>query len=211
MVRRHDRGCFIVLCAVWMTGIATTVPAAEDWILPESALGSRTAPLLLLSRPEIRADLGLEASQVEAANQAIHDLRGRAAALRGPDSPRTIESRKQLDDAQRRWLDQHLSPDQSTRLGQIDLQWEGPSALINRPILADSLGLTPAQVQSLKASLADRNLKLADAKTHGEAEHRFAERTLATLTESQRTRWKTLLGPPLTIRSAARPRATTTR
>ncbi len=200
MVRRHGRRRFLSICVLVVAGVSSPSQGAEDWVLPDSALGSRTAPLLLLSRPEIRADLALEGSQIEAAGLAIRDLRGRAASLRGPDSSQILEARKQLDDAQRRWLEEHLSPTQRTRLGQIDLQWEGPGALVNRPILAESLGLTAVQVQSLKASLNDRNLSRSSAKTAGEAERLFAERTLATLTEAQRTRWKTLLGPPLHVR-----------
>lgn len=203
MVFDHRRIGLALRLLGLMAVVTTSARATEEWVLPDSALGSRTSPLLLLSRPEVRADLKLEDSQSLAASGAIADLRGRAALLRGPDTPQLVGARKQLEEAQRRWIEEHLTPNQRVRLQQIDFQWEGPAALITRPILAESLNLNEAQIMSLRQALGDRNAKQADGKPRGELEHLLAERTLATLTEPQRTRWKTLLGQPLIVRTAA--------
>ncbi len=202
MVKR-DRWMRIGVLLVGLGGWLGTSASGGDWTLPDIALGARTAPLLLLSRPEVQADLRLEAKQIEAARGAIADLRSRAATLRGPDTPPLLEARKLLEDAQKRWLERFLSPSQRERLAQLDLQWEGPSALISRPILTSSLGLTASQIQTLRQSLADRDAKQATGKIRGEVEHLYAERTLATLSELQRERWKSLLGQPLAVRTVA--------
>ena len=51
--------------------------------LPDERLGFRTAPLLLLSRPDVRADVGLNPKQTVEAEKAVADLFVRATALRG--------------------------------------------------------------------------------------------------------------------------------
>ncbi len=62
--------------------VATLVPApspaGELTSLPDERLGIRTAPLLLLSRPDVRADLALDPSQTTAALKAISDLHAKA-------------------------------------------------------------------------------------------------------------------------------------
>ena len=91
-------------------------------------MGIRTAPILLLSRPDVQADLKLEETKVTSVQKLIEELTQRGQALRGQTGATAVAGRKAIDDAQREWLTTNLSEEQLTRLTQIDLQWEGPSA-----------------------------------------------------------------------------------
>jgi hypothetical protein len=110
--------------------------------------------------------------------------------------PEAIAGRRTIDEAQQRWLESWLSDEQRSRLIQIDLQWEGPSALISRPIVADSLGLSDSQRALLTQALAERNQKRAQGQPPPQSDRRLAEKALQVLTEPQRERWKAMLGRP---------------
>ena len=89
---------------------------AADWSLPDSRMGIRTAPLLLMTRPDVQADLKLEAEQVASLHKTIEELSQRAQALRGKTGPEVVAERRSIDDAQGRWLTDNLREDQLARL-----------------------------------------------------------------------------------------------
>jgi hypothetical protein len=190
---------------MWIGAIALAVsagivlPAQDDapagplWRLPDEALGARMAPILLLSRSDVQQSLAMEAGQVESARQAILELSSQASSLRGRSGVDVVSARREVDEAARRWLEANLSAEQLGRLGQIELQWEGAAALISRPTIAASLGLSD-----------DQRTRVADALTGGstageppiEAHRRRHRDAAAILTEDQRLRWLAMLGPP---------------
>jgi hypothetical protein len=175
--------------------------------LSDDRLGTRTAPLLLLTRQDIRADLRLTPEQAAAADRMIQDLYRRAEAIRGKgNTPEAIAERRAIDDAQREGIRAILSPEQQSRLVQLDLQWEGPSALVTRRALSEALGLSAEQVGAIQAAV---NARRAQGPNRPDAERTLAEKTLAVLTPEQRERWKTLLGRPFAVQVAqgARPPA----
>jgi hypothetical protein len=198
------------LAALMLLGVAA-VPGSslgDDAPLPDSRLGIRTVPLLLLSRPDVRADLGLNPTQTAEARRAISELHAKAAALRGKTGAEAIAARRAIDEEQRRRLEALLSPEQQDRLVQIDLQWEGPSALISRKIVAESLNLDDRQRATLAQAVSDRDRRRAQAPDRGGDERQLAEQALAILTEPQRARWRAMLGRPLVIPQVAGPKAT---
>lgn len=161
----------------------------------DTRLGMRTAPLLLLGRADVQADLALTPIQVASVQRAITQIHARAEGLRGkPNTPAVISARQAIDEAQRRWLSTELTALQQARLIQIDLQWEGPAALATRPSLAEALALTPDQIRQLRAVVTEH--RQAD---HPEPERRLTERVLAVLKPEQRDRWKALLGRPFVV------------
>lgn len=170
--------------------------------LPDSRLGIRTAPLLLLTRPDVRRDLGLDDRQTAEAGRAIAELHARAAAVRGKTGAEAVAARRAIDEEQQRRLNALLSEAQRVRLDQIDLQWEGPSALTSRPVIADSLGLDARQRESLAQAVAERNHRLGRDPDRREAERILAERTLTILSNEQKIRWKAMLGRPLVLSEA---------
>lgn len=183
---------------------AATVSAGE-YYLSEARLGEKTAPLLLLSRPDIRADLGLTAEQVASAESTIDALYTRAEVLRGkPNSSEVVAERRAIDTAQAHWIATRLSAQQQDRLIQIDLQWEGPAALVSRRTVSDALALTPEQLRALSQAFATYRLALRQGKDD-DPDGTFAKTTLATLTAEQQERWRIMLGKPHTFQTAGKP------
>ncbi|RUL86214.1 hypothetical protein [Tautonia sociabilis] len=177
------------------------------WQLPDEALGSRITPILLLSRPDVRRELEMGPEQELAAKQAIDELYRRAAALRGQTGPEAVAARGAVDSAARSWIAEHLTETQRERLGQIDLQWEGPSALVDRAAIAASLNLSDEQRRQIAEAVAR-------PPSPGEGpidRHRRRHREAAlALTDEQRLRWLAMLGPPfepdpVTIAGVPRP------
>lgn len=173
--------------------------------LPDERLGIRTAPLLLLSRADVRDDLKLTPKQAVEAEKAITDLYVRADDLRGKTGIQVIEARKAIDEAQRDWFERHLTAVQQNRLVQIDLQWEGPSSLISRPVLADTLGLSSQQRTSLKEAVAKRNLQRTRKMDAPADEQVLARQALSLLQTAQKEQWRAMLGRPFVPQLAARP------
>jgi hypothetical protein len=199
---RHAMTCAVLVALVG----ATTLPAQGPG-LSDDRLGTRAAPLLLLTRADVRADLGLSSEQSAAADAAIRELYSRAQALRGQgNTPQVIAARKAIDEAGRDWIATHLSVEQQARLMQIDLQWEGPAALVTRGSLAASLGLTAEQSRALRTAVDERRRAGPNAP---DAERRLAETTLALLTPEQRDRWKAMLGRPFAMQATGAPPAAT--
>jgi hypothetical protein len=164
--------------------------------LPDERLGVRTAPLLLLSRPDVRADLGLTAKQAEEAEKEITALYVRADALRGKTGVQALEQRKVIDEAQRVWFEINLTAEQRKRLLQIDLQWEGPSSLVSRPVVADTLGLSPEQRTTLKVAVAKRDQARLQRTYKPADEQTLTRHALVVLTPSQKDLWRAMLGTP---------------
>lgn len=189
-------GLVVVLA---LSGASTWArPVDEEPPLPDSRLGHRTTPLLLLSRPDVRADLGLSADQVESARRAICAFYVQAAPLRGkPNTPETIRERRAVDDGALGWIDSRLTPEQKSRLVEIDLQWEGPSALTSRSVLTRELHLSPEQIATLKTAIRRRDERRVRGDAR-EADQILMEVAVACLTDAQRTSWRGMLGRPYT-------------
>jgi hypothetical protein len=166
---------------------------------PSSRLGVRTAPLLLLSRPDVCADLGLTADQAASAHRTIQELYTQALDLRGKSGPSVVEARRIIDAKQDQWIEYNLKPDQRLRLAEIELQWEGPGALGSRGYLADELGLTVEQRERIRTLVQQSHASGAASK--GSARH-LAGAILGVLTPEQATQWRKMLGRPFAIQDA---------
>jgi len=184
-----------------LTASRTSLQAAQD-VLPDSRLGIRTAPLLLLSRPDVQADLKLSVEQVGEATKAIADLHTKAAGLRGVKGEKAIAARREIDEQQRTWIETRLSEEQRKRLLQIDLQWEGMPAIVSRSALGSFLELTPEQHTQLGQVVAVHNQRRSAGEPLQTLERETTTKMLAVLTETQRQRWKAMLGVPFQPRLA---------
>ncbi len=190
--------------ATWPASFFAASAEAEDWVLPDGRLGIRTAPLLLLSRPDIQADLQLDREQVRGAFVAINELTNRASTLRGKSGAAVIAERRAIDEAQLEWLGTHLSGNQLERLRQIELQWEGVPAMLSRPMVAEYLRLSPDQRQGLARMIAERNTRKRDPATQAD-DRILAAKAHALLSPQQQELWKNLLGTPLRFASTSPP------
>ena len=169
--------------------------------LPDRRLGQRTMPLLLLSRADVRADLGLTAEQTKSASKAVRAFYVQAAPLRGrPNTPETIHERRLVDEAAFSWIDSRLTPEQKGRLVEIDLQWEGPSALVSRSVLSRELHLSAEQIATMKTAVARRDVLRAQGEQ--KADQILMEVAIACLSEAQLANWRGMLGRPFTLQAA---------
>jgi hypothetical protein len=175
--------------------------------LTDERLGIRTAPLLLLSRPDVRAEIHLDSAQAADADRTLGELYQQALTLKGKHGTDVEARKRSIDLAGEQWLQTKLSETQRKRFSQIELQWEGPSALIHRPIIADTLGLSDEQRARLSQAIAARTRRRDLGADRWECERELFEQTRAVLTREQRQRWRAMLGPPFAFtRQAAGPK-----
>ena len=193
------------IAAIAMIAMIVPRPLRAGDGLPNARLGTPTAPLLLLSRADVRADLRLDAEQSAEAARFIADLHDRALALRGRLDAEAKAARGEVDAASLRWLSEHLADPQRTRLAQLDLQWEGPSALVSRPIVAETLRLSIDQRTALKRAVDSRNSRRNGGPPIPGDEARLTETALGLLNPEQREHWHAMLGAPLSFQAASRP------
>ena len=210
---RQGKGRIVLLGILWTGfGAATLLHAqnpshAGDWCLPDDRLGIRTAPLLLLSRPDVQVDLRLERAQILGTQNTINELTRRALTLRGKTGAAVVAERRAIDEAQLEWLGNNLTGNQLERLRQIELQWEGVPAMLSRPMVAGYLKLTPEQQQALARIIADRNRLRAQGRSAPHTEQTFHRKALSLLSNSQQQLWVNLLGTPFRFAATTVPPA----
>ncbi len=186
---------------VWLMMVSPS--RAEGWILPDSRLGVRTAPILLLTRPDVQTDLKLSTEQIHSSRRVIDGLYDQASALKGKPDGEVIAARRMIDEAQQRWLESQLTDPQRARLLQLDLQWEGPSAVVSRSWVTNWIGLSPEQRQTIIDAVRSHHSASAEGGLSAQ-EKALTEQVLAILNTEQRERWRGLLGQPFEIQSATR-------
>ena len=200
-------GTAIRLVQVVILGLIATATeprtSAGGGGVPDARLGTPIAPILLLSRADVRDELKLTPEQAAEAEQAISDLYDRARALKGQSGVKADAARREIDRASQAWLAEQLGADQQRRLDQVALQWEGPTALLSRPIVANSLNLTEAQRSALSHAIAARNTRRKDGPPIPEDEAKLAETVRSVLSQAQQEGWNAMIGLPYTFRVVA--------
>ena len=189
----------IVLALAIFCGGSFYLPArvAAGGLPLDDRLGIATARLFLLLRSDIQKDLGLEAAQITEINRAAAEFYAKALNLKGKKGPGLVAARQAIDAGETEWLSTHLNPKQRERLGQIDLQWEGASALLNRPVVAEYLGLSPDQQTQVARVISDAQAQRGRAIPWSYESHLEVTRSaIALLSEKQRKQWAHVLGAP---------------
>lgn len=174
----------------------SVVRTSMRWQLPDDRRGVRTAPILLLSREDVANDLGLNPDQKARTWEMINQLGPKAAQLKGRNDADSQKLRREVDQMQLDWLRKELKPEQLARLTQIDLQWEGPSAIVSRPQVTEAMHLTPQQ----KTKITELVVQSRSQKGPLDMEKTIAELTrnvFSQLDETQQQAWRALTGPEL--------------
>ena len=180
---------------VLLVGAEPSPKAAEGIpYLPDSCLRLRMQPLLLLSRPDVRADVGLDEKLARMADVAINEQRERADASHSMPEADARERRRDIDQAAELWLKTNLTLAQLKRLSEVDLQWEGPSALITRPKVAEHLKLTRSQCDALRHAVMVRNSKRAPGTFDAAVEEGLTHETSRILSPLQCEIWMAMMG-----------------
>jgi hypothetical protein len=163
----------------------------------DDRLGVRTPLLFLLVRSDVQKDLGLEPARIAEVNRFAAELYERALSLKGKVGTGAVAARRAIDEAESEWLTTHLKPEQRERLGQIDLQWEGVSALLSRPVVIDFLGLTDEQRDRVSRVYSDAMKDRVRRGPWTYEEHiELTRKALAVLSEKQKHLWAKVLGRP---------------
>jgi hypothetical protein len=173
-----------------LTGLAHGAEPLDD------RLGIRTAPIFLLTRSDIQSELKIDPKLAAACGHVAAGLRLRASSLKGVKVPTIVAARRAIDEEMSQWLVKNLSPAQLDRLDQIELQWEGPSAMLTRPFLDESLNLTREQREKLTSCLAEGKAHRAQGKWTFEDHRELTRKSLTILSENQRHLWVRILGEP---------------
>ncbi len=194
------------LLATDLLGLAASA-RAEEFL--DDRLGVRVAPILLLTRRDVQADLKLDSDTAAEADHASEALYRQALNLRGKAGPAIVQARRNIDEEQSQWLTTHLTPAQIERLAEIDLQWEGASAMISRPIMVETLGLSEKQKTTL-GQFVQQGKDLRKIRRWSSREHAaLSQKAMEVLSDRQRMVWNRLLGSPcrfsIAERTASRP------
>jgi hypothetical protein len=203
-MRREPSSFFLRLAAAGLLALSAAPRASAEGGLPDSRRGIRTAPVLLLSRADVRAELRLSPEQAADAERTIADLHEKAQLLKGRTDAEAVAARGEVEDACRLWIERSLTPPQRDRLTQLDYQWEGPSAVITRAKVAESLALTDAQRQALAKAVAERNGRRGGGPPVDADEAGLARVVNEQLTEGQDRRWQAIIGAPFSFKAASR-------
>ena len=196
----------VALTLVFAATLFHASTSLAGWVLPDLQIGRNTVPLLLLSRPEVQADLKLSVEASAELDRVIYEIYAKAQSVKGRRDPEAVAARRGVDEAQRVWLERNLTDVQRARLSQLALQWEGPAALQSRTLVADALSLSPDQRRKLATAVADRESKRSIAGRESRADDTaLAETVLSLLNDEQQTRWKAMLGPACHFRLATNP------
>ena len=198
MTHRDRRLGSALILGTLLALVALCAKASEPprVVLPDDRYGTRVAPLLLLTRADVRDDLHFSEGQSDAAIQVANQMFLKAVTLSGKRGPEFIAARKAIDESSTRWIEANLSSDQQTRLVQIDLQWEGLSAIVSRPLVVAALGLTEDQRKTIRASI-DAFEAIKTRKTLSTEEKKTSiDQVLGVLNPIQSTRWEAMLGRP---------------
>jgi hypothetical protein len=188
--------------ALGLIAWGATAPARAGGV-PDSRRGLRVAPLLLLTRVDVRDELKLTPEQTADAERIISDVIDKGLSIVGKHDASAMTVRESIDHTSRTWLVERLSASQRTRLLQLDLQWEGPSSVM-RPMVAASLELTPEQTARLSRAIAARNKNRNDGPPISPDESRLKATVLTTLSATQRETWQAMVGPEFSFQVASR-------
>jgi hypothetical protein len=169
----------------------------SDWVkMLDERFGMPVAPIYLLLRPDVQGDLQLNQRQVAGARDMVGRLIDRLLNLKRKSTPDANQAeRRQIDEQMATWLRQELSPAQCERLTQINLQWEGASAL-RRSAVAEYLRLDEAQSSRVHDLLAQRDQRWIKGTLKSGEFDQFSREALGILTALQKEQWDHLLGPP---------------
>jgi hypothetical protein len=198
---RHGLTVFptLMLLGLGLCGFTQPVRGGEPL---DDRLGGRTVPIFLLTRSDIQADLKLKSEQVTECHRAARAFQHMASRLIGRKDPAVVAARREIDESLTEWLSKHLSSEQLGRLDQIDMQWEGASAMLSRPFLDEGLNLTDEQKKKVRECLAEGNAQRARGVWTFEDHTNQTKKATGILDERQRVLWTRVLGRPCLFKIA---------
>lgn len=158
---------------------------------------------MILMRSDVQRELNLTEQQKAKINEMQQAMRMAREELRNlpPDQRRQrMQELRQKNDPK-----QVLTDAQKKRLHELELQWQGPIALMN-PEIAREVGLTEEQRSKIQGILTEQFQAMRGQFQQGDgqqnmqafqqAREEVEKKILAVLTPAQREKWNQMLGKP---------------
>lgn len=203
-------------------GLACSQAAAQD--IPEEArkgLAHTLQGSFLVIRDKVQDDLKLSKEQKEKVEEHLKELLPDAMKffeklkdLKGEDREKELKAyRPKAQEKLATILKETLKDDQVKRLRQLELQQEGPFALMHGEGIGKDLKVTDEQRKQFMAVIQELQKKIEplkkEAESGGNAEEirpkimkirkDYEGKIEALLTDGQKKQWKEMLGKPLTL------------
>jgi hypothetical protein len=194
---------WIVVAAV----VAVAAPAAQAQQRGGRGMGGgRMTPTMLLGQKSVQDELKVSEDQVGKITQLAAKQREAFAELRNLQGEERQKKLQELNQANEKQLAEILKPEQLKRLKQIAWQQQGGQALAESDV-AEALGLSGEQKEKIKTINEDAQKEMRELFQPGgnreEAQKKMAEmrkateeKRMAVLTDTQKAKWKELLGEP---------------
>lgn len=193
----------LVLAVAAMMGAGgPSDPRSRAESLLDERFGTQIAPIYLLLRADVQADLKLEPRQIAAARNLAASLMERGRRLRGMPEQAARTERLDIDEQMAGWLRHALSEAQQERLSQVTLQWEGATAF-GRSAVADYLELNQEQQSALGLLLRETEQVRRKRRLSPLEVDKITARARTVLTPDQQQKWKAVIGPSCRFRFAA--------
>lgn len=158
---------------------------------------------MLLMRPDVQKELHLTEQQKAKINEMQQAMRLAREELRNLPSDQRRQRMQEL--RQKNDPQQVLTDAQKKRLHELELQWQGPIALMN-PEIAREVGLTQEQQSKIQGIMMEQFQSMRGQFQQGggqqnmqalqQAREEVEKKVLAVLTPSQREKWNQMLGKP---------------
>jgi hypothetical protein len=184
----------VLAIAAMMGADGPSGPQSSAESVLDERFGMKIAPIYLLLRADVQADLRLEPRQIAAARNLAASLMERGRRLKGMPERDAQTERSIIDEQMAGWLRHALSEAQRERLRQITLQWEGAAAF-GRSAVADYLELDPQQQSALGLLLRETDQIRRKRRISPPEVDRITARARTVLTPDQQEKWKAVIGP----------------
>lgn len=206
-----------------LSALCTTEAAAQG--RGGGMFGGRGSIANLLANEGVQKELKLDADQItkagELAEKSREKMREAFSTLQGLDQQERMqkaqELNREINASAKKEASEFLKADQLARLTQIDLQNRGP-AVYNDPEVQAKLKITDEQKASIKEVIAEAAEEMRSIVTNSggnrqeamakitELQKSTKEKIEGKLTDEQKKVWKEMIGAPLEVKFAPRPR-----
>jgi hypothetical protein len=191
---------------------AACIARAQDEEARKHLLHTLGGPFIVY-RTNVQEELKLSSDQKQALQEKLPGYLQEALDLEAGDREQKQSIRQKSYEKLWAYLNVILTGEQLTRCRQLELQHEGPAALVGRPEIARELKITDAQRNQFIAVVQDMQKKMEpltrEAHSGGDREAIRLRATKiyedqegrieAILSESQRKQWKEMYGKPFDV------------
>jgi Spy/CpxP family protein refolding chaperone len=131
--------------------------------------GNPYAPMTLVNREEVQKELNItddQKAKIADLRTSVRQKQSDARAAANGDRQAMQEATAKINADAAKSLGDILTPDQSKRLRELEIQWTGPSIVVTDKDVQSSLGITDDQKAKLTDLQAKQRAANAEARTN---------------------------------------------